>query len=34
MQLERIEMVNDHPTLTSALADLIRQRAREAGWLA
>lgn len=34
MQLERIEMVNDHPTLTSALAVLVRDRAAEAGWLA
>lgn len=34
MQLERIEMVNDSPTLTSGLADLVRKRAEEAGWLA
>jgi ferrochelatase len=34
MQLERIEMVNDHPTMTSALAELVRERAMEAGWLA
>ena len=34
MQLERIRMVNDHPTMTSALADLVRRRAAEAGWLA
>ena len=34
MQLERIEMVNDHPTMTSGLAALVRERAAEAGWLA
>lgn len=34
MQLERIEMVNDHPTMTNGLAELVRERAKEAGWLA
>jgi ferrochelatase len=33
MHLERIEMINDHPALTAALATLVRQRAAEAGWL-
>ena len=34
MQLERIEMLNDHPTMLSGLADVVRDRAREAGWIA
>ncbi len=33
MQLERIEMVNDHPTMMAGLAELVRARAGEAGWL-
>ena len=33
MQLERIEMVNDHPALMAGLASLVRERAAEAGWL-
>jgi ferrochelatase len=33
MQLERITMVNDHPKMMAALAGLVRERAREAGWL-
>lgn len=33
MQLERIQMVNDHPTMMTALAELVRNRASEEGWL-
>jgi ferrochelatase len=33
MQLERIEMLNDHPGMMAGLADVVRERAREAGWL-
>jgi ferrochelatase len=34
MRLERIEMLNDHPLLLSALAGLVRQRAIDAGLVA
>lgn len=34
MQLERITMVNDHPEMMQGLAELVRGRATEAGWLA
>lgn len=34
MHLERITMVNDHPEMMRGLADLVRARAAEAGWLA
>jgi len=34
MQLERITMVNDHPAMMQGLAELVRNRAAEAGWLA
>lgn len=33
MQLERIRMVNDHPTMMAGLAALVRERASEEGWL-
>lgn len=33
MQLERIQMVNDHPAMMRGLAELVRERAQEAGWL-
>jgi ferrochelatase len=33
MHLERIQMVNDHPTMMAGLASLVRSRAEEAGWL-
>lgn len=33
MQLERIQMINDHPALVAGLASLVRERAAEAGWL-
>jgi ferrochelatase len=33
MQLERIQMVNDHPTMMAGLAGLVRERASEAGWM-
>jgi ferrochelatase len=33
MQLERIEMLNDSPEMIRGLAGLVRQTAREAGWL-
>lgn len=33
MQLERIEMLNDAPAMIAGLADLVRGRAKEAGWL-
>jgi ferrochelatase len=33
MQLERIEMVNDEPEMMAGLAELVRTRASEAGWL-
>lgn len=33
MQLERIEMVNDHPKMTAGLAGLVREHAKEAGWV-
>jgi ferrochelatase len=33
MQLERIEMVNDEPEMMRGLAELVRARADEAGWL-
>lgn len=34
MQLERITMVNDHPAMMRGLAELVRARAVDAGWLA
>lgn len=34
MHLERIVMVNDHPEMMRGLAQLVRSRAIEAGWLA
>ena len=34
MQLERIEMVNDHPSMMAGLAQLVRENAQNAGWLA
>lgn len=34
MQLERIVMVNDHPAMMRGLAEIVRQRADESGWLA
>ncbi|HWV22835.1 MAG TPA: ferrochelatase [Thermomicrobiales bacterium] len=33
MQLERIEMLNDHPELMAGLARLVRERATDAGWM-
>ena len=33
MQLERITMVNDHPAMMRGLAEIVRERASEAGWL-
>ncbi len=33
MQLERIDMLNDAPPMIAGLADVIRGKAREAGWL-
>jgi ferrochelatase len=33
MQLERIEMVNDHPAMMAGLAELVREKARDAGWV-
>jgi len=33
VQLERIEMLNDSPEMIRGLAELVRQTAREAGWL-
>lgn len=33
MQLERIQMVNDHPKMMAGLAGLVRERAKEAGWV-
>lgn len=33
MQLERIEMLNTAPKMIDGLAELVRQRTREAGWL-
>jgi ferrochelatase len=33
VHLERIEMLNDHPAMIAGLADLVRQRAAQAGWL-
>ncbi|MEJ7838493.1 MAG: ferrochelatase [Thermomicrobiales bacterium] len=33
MHLERIEMLNDHPAMLAGLADVVREQAREAGWL-
>ena len=33
IQLERIEMLNDEPKMIRGLAGLVRQTAREAGWL-
>ena len=32
MQLERIEMVNDHPAMMVSLAGLVREKALQAGW--
>lgn len=32
VQLERIQMVNDHPKMMVGLAELVRERASEAGW--
>jgi ferrochelatase len=34
MQLERIEMLNDHPKMLAGLAEIVRERAAEAGWIA
>lgn len=34
VQLERITMVNDHPAMMRGLAELVRERALKAGWLA
>jgi ferrochelatase len=34
MQLERIEMLNDHPKMMAGLAGIVRERAAEAGWIA
>jgi ferrochelatase len=33
MQLERIEMLNDHPKMLAGLADVVRERAWETGWI-
>lgn len=33
MQLERIEMLNDHPGVMAGLARIVRERAAEAGWI-
>jgi protoporphyrin/coproporphyrin ferrochelatase len=33
MQLERIQMVNDHPKMMAGLAQLVRENAKEAGWV-
>jgi ferrochelatase len=33
VQLERIEMLNDHPQMIRGLAGQVRQTAQEAGWL-
>jgi ferrochelatase len=33
MQLERIQMVNDHPKMMAGLAGLVREHAKEAGWV-
>ena len=33
VQLERIEMLNDSPEMIRGLAGLVRNTAREAGWL-
>ncbi len=33
MLLERIQMVNDHPKMTASLAGLVRENAKEAGWV-
>ena len=33
MQLERIEMLNDAPPMIAGLADLMRSKAKEAGWV-
>lgn len=33
VQLERIEMVNDHPAMFGGLAELVQERAKEAGWI-
>lgn len=33
MHLERIEMLNDHPSMLAGLADVVREQARTAGWL-
>jgi ferrochelatase len=33
MQLERIEMLNDHPKMLEGLAQTVRERAHEAGWI-
>ncbi|HET8523183.1 MAG TPA: ferrochelatase, partial [Thermomicrobiales bacterium] len=32
VQLERIDMLNDHPAMIAGLADLVRQTAAGAGW--
>ena len=34
MQLERIEMLNDNERMLAGLAEVVRERARAAGWLA
>lgn len=33
MHLERIQMVNDHPKMMAGLAELVREHAKEAGWV-
>jgi len=33
IQLERIQMVNDHPGMMAGLAQLVRERAKMAGWI-
>jgi protoheme ferro-lyase len=33
MRLERIEMLNDHPSMLVGLAQVARGRAVDAGWI-
>lgn len=33
MELERIQMVNDHPKMMAGLAELVRENAKAAGWV-
>jgi ferrochelatase len=33
VRLERIEMLNTAPPMIAALADLVRGKAKEAGWI-